>query len=735
MRKLRLASLAVVFALPVRSLATEAPDPGALRLAGLARLYEVVRFFHPDASRNPAAWDAAVEWAIPAVRGAKDAAALRTAVLAALATLHDPATRVVASTLPAPPSPTPGWKVDADGILVLTLRGSREGCLPVLEKAASAVSETTRGVIFDLRGASSDVDGADLVDESAFPGSICTSELRAPGLRTRYYGGWRPESGTTSGFYTDGFRVEEGAAIRPAKGARNVPAVFIVSEGRSVPDLARALQTAGRAAIVVEGETGAIAASLVWKVDVTGDVSAEVRVGDEDGAPFRADAAVAPSTAGDRAMREARALLRSLPKAPARRGGAAPAASATPAPAADPEYPDEPRRILAAMKLWAVFDLFFPYRDLMREDWDATLVEFLPRFAAAGDALAYGRAVAAMAARAHDSHVGVYGGAMSAYWGEAPAPVHVRVIEGDFVVTRLLDEKAASGLRVGDVVVSVNGESAAAFRARQEKEQSASTPQALDERLAKALLRGPDGSEARVVVRGGDGAERLVGVPRRKAFQAAARNQRDGDVVRMLPGGVGYVDLDRLKGEETDAMFETLKAARAIVFDMRGYPNGTAWTVAPRLATTPEPVAARFDKPLVFPAWWRRDGRGSETFFQRVPPTAKPRWGGKTVMLVDERTISQAEHTGLFLRAASGTRFVGSPTNGANGDVTRLSLPGGLVVTFTGQSVRHPDGRILQRVGLVPDVPVKPTLAGIRAGRDEVLEQAVVALTGGPASP
>jgi hypothetical protein len=39
--------------------------------------------------------------------------------------------------------------------------------------------------------------------------------------------------------------------------------------------------------------------------------------------------------------------------------------------------------------------------------------------------------------------------------------------------------------------------------------------------------------------------------------------------------------------------------------------------------------------------------------------------------------------------------------------------------------VRHADGRQLQRIGLIPDVPVVPTLAGIRSGRDEVLERAI----------
>ena len=101
-------------------------------------------------------------------------------------------------------------------------------------------------------------------------------------------------------------------------------------------------------------------------------------------------------------------------------------------------------------------------------------------------------------------------------------------------------------------------------------------------------------------------------------------------------------------------------------------------------------------------------------------------------MLIDERTVSQAEHTGLFLRAANHTAFVGSPTNGANGDVTWFFVPGDIRVSLTGQGVRHPDGSQLQRVGLVPDVEVRPTIAGIRAGRDEVLERAVEYVTGDP---
>ena len=170
------------------------------------------------------------------------------------------------------------------------------------------------------------------------------------------------------------------------------------------------------------------------------------------------------------------------------------------------------------------------------------------------------------------------------------------------------------------------------------------------------------------------------------------------------------------------------KDTKAIVLDMRGYPRGTAWAIAPRLAARDGIGAARFRRPVVASpdtSEWT-----THEFVQPIPSTTRPRYRGRTVMLIDEQAISQSEHSGLFYEMANGTKFVGSPTAGANGDVTNFYIPGGILVRFSGHDVRHADGRQLQRVGLVPDVPVKPTIAGIRAGRDEVLERALKYLNG-----
>lgn len=85
-------------------------------------------------------------------------------------------------------------------------------------------------------------------------------------------------------------------------------------------------------------------------------------------------------------------------------------------------------------------------------------------------------------------------------------------------------------------------------------------------------------------------------------------------------------------------------------------------------------------------------------------------------MLTDERTMSQAEHTGLFFKATNCTVFIGSPLAGANDDITSNYLPHGFYDLFTGQAIAHADGPALQRVDLPLTLEVAPTVAEVRAG-------------------
>jgi C-terminal processing protease CtpA/Prc len=79
----------------------------------------------------------------------------------------------------------------------------------------------------------------------------------------------------------------------------------------------------------------------------------------------------------------------------------------------------------------------------------------------------------------------------------------------------------------------------------------------------------------------------------------------------------------------------------------------------------------------------------------------------------------------MALRASPKAIVVGNTTAGADGNVSDIPLPGGFRTMISGLGVFYPDGGPTQRVGVHLDVKAQPTIAGIRAGRDEVLEVAI----------
>jgi C-terminal processing protease CtpA/Prc len=277
-------------------------------------------------------------------------------------------------------------------------------------------------------------------------------------------------------------------------------------------------------------------------------------------------------------------------------------------------------------------------------------------------------------------------------------------------------------VKAGDIIETIDGKPVAEVMDSLRPYIAGSTEAALKDRLLLASLGGKEGSQVRLGLHG-RGGKKQVTLTRKRPERPVLDNE--DQPYRLLEPGLGYVDLRVLDPGQVDAMFEAMKGTRAIIFDMRGYPRGTAWSIAPRLARKPGTIhAAMFQRRLVSGLEPEEEDT-RYLFMQPLPTTEKWKYQGKTFMLINHDTISQAEHTGLFFEAANGTEFIGSNTSGANGDVTTMCLPGDLCVHFTGHDVRHADGRQLQRVGLQPHVRVEPTIAGVRAGKDEVLDAAI----------
>ena len=107
-----------------------------------------------------------------------------------------------------------------------------------------------------------------------------------------------------------------------------------------------------------------------------------------------------------------------------------------------------------------------------------------------------------------------------------------------------------------------------------------------------------------------------------------------------------------------------------------------------------------------------------------IAPSTKM-FKGKLIVLVNEFSQSQAEFTAMAFRAGKDVIIMGSTTAGADGNISSIKLPGGLSTSISGIGVYYPNGIGTQRVGIVPDMVVEPTIDGIKRGADELMEMAV----------
>jgi C-terminal processing protease CtpA/Prc len=740
--------LCFIFSQNVFAFDKAAPETDQLRverLAGLCRIWGRIKYFHPAlAYRTDIDWDAALVKAVPKVREAQTREAYAAAVRGMLDALGDPLIRVV-DTRRKDAEENNGddqfkYRSVDDGILVITAGNYFElWGQPAQEKLRAATAEAlkAKAIVFDLRSASSVGDYGQMQLASTFEPFerlISTTPSLTRGERRRVHHGFEGGFAISSGQYKSGFYTQDVKRITPAANAKNIPSVFLLNKNSGLLESIPVLQAAGKALVVFEGENSDSAIGKSETVDIGEGLSVSVRVAEtvlEDGTSgdIRPDKIVPGAGKNtDAALEAALDLARNFkPSITVREKLPSIAAPPKDKSYPDMKYPGLEYRLLAAFRAWNTIEFFYPHKNLMERDWADVLREFIPRFEGAKDGLEYSLTVAEMMTHIHDSHAYVSGSVINDHFGTFYPPIRVRMIENTLLVTAFTDEKAAraGGVAIGDTILKVDGEDAKKRFERYARYISASTSQSNTDKATLAFMNGKDASPVTLTIRDRSGKAKKIRLPRKfEDYNTLYHRERTGDIIRSISADIGYADLDRLTPEMIDEMLDRFKNARAIIFDMRGYPNSIFWILPQRLTEKLNVPAARLETRFAGESFGV-DGWGS--VFQNIfPPTpGNSIYKGRTVMLIDERSMSQAEHTGMFLRAANGTRFIGSHTSGANGEITTFSLPGGIGVGFTGQSVRFPDGRQLQRIGLTPDVEVKPTVKGIQAGRDEVLESAV----------
>jgi hypothetical protein len=365
-------------------------------------------------------------------------------------------------------------------------------------------------------------------------------------------------------------------------------------------------------------------------------------------------------------------------------------------------------RVADLVITWNVFAHFYPYLDVIGEDWSAALDDALRDAADDRTPADHVATLERFTARAKDGHV----------WIRNPDEIVARPavrfgrIEGRVVVLASADDR----VRRGDLVISVDGVPAD-HRADELIARASGSPQWTSSQAMREIAVGPPGTDA-VLRLERAGAAVDVKVPRAQGPDPA---EFDHPALGELEPGVWYVDMERAELADIEAAIAKLAEGRVIV-DMRGYPKGNS-NLLRYIIRKPDTVKWMHVGHIVRP--FQRDIPAWDHYGWELAP-AEPHLD-RVVFVTGPGAISYAESVMGYVQY-EGLPIVGAASAGTNGNVKVFALPTGLGVSFTGMRVTTHEGKQHHLLGVPPTIPAEPTLAGVAAGRDEVLEAAVAAV-------
>ncbi|WP_223649587.1 S41 family peptidase [Hymenobacter psoromatis] len=394
---------------------------------------------------------------------------------------------------------------------------------------------------------------------------------------------------------------------------------------------------------------------------------------------------------------------------------------------AEPALPTQGLRLLGLCRYWNMYQYYYPYPYVLDERWSAVLPALLPRFAEAGTPLAYRHAALALFAHVHDGHARFYppDPLLEAERGAYQVAAEVQFIDDQAVVTSVRHDELVPTppLEPGDVLTHFAGVAVADLVRQRLPETGASNRPAQLNTIAVNLLYCATPQVAVQVVRAGQPLRLTVPAVAVGTVPAAQPAAADS-MYRFLTPEVGYIDMARIKAAKVPAIMRAFSHAKGIVVDQRNYPSDFVTTYLPGFLLA---------QPVTFAKFTQRDPTCPGRFLWQAPDTIKPQgltpYTGRVVVLVNEKSRSLAEFTAMAFQATPHGTLLGSQTAAADGNTTKITLPGGLKTLMTGIGAYYPNGRETQRVGLAIDVPVRPTIAGLRAGRDELLDRAIELIT------
>ena len=377
------------------------------------------------------------------------------------------------------------------------------------------------------------------------------------------------------------------------------------------------------------------------------------------------------------------------------------------------EYPSEEYRLLGLFKYWNIIEYFYPYKYLTDQNWDSVLKEMIPKIRNTPNKKEYHLTLEELIAKLDDTHASITFSEEKLKY----LPIKISQVDNKAVVSGFYNDSLAklSGLHLGDFILKINELEVEKETDKYLKYVAGSNSNIKIKLTYVKLFKGLEDSISLTINRND-----TIKTIRAKRYDFNDFNYRNNPKTiksKSISDAIGYIIMANVKERDIKDIFKSFKNKKALIIDLRNYPSFIYYKFSEYLNQEKKNFATYYCPEINYPS------RYTSTYLRTN--ASKNAFNGKIIILVNEESLSLSEFTAMAFQTADNVITVGNQTAGADGDVVKFEYLGGFKTTMSGNGVLYPDGTLSQRDGVKIDVIIKPTLEGLRQGRDEILEKAI----------
>ncbi|MBC9796793.1 S41 family peptidase [Sinomicrobium weinanense] len=377
---------------------------------------------------------------------------------------------------------------------------------------------------------------------------------------------------------------------------------------------------------------------------------------------------------------------------------------------------NEQYRLLSLFRYWNIIQYFYPNKYLLDEKWDNVLFEMIPKFINSKDITSYKKIIQELVAKVDDSHA----------WVDIKEerkwlPARFLNIDGKVVVSGFFNDSLAldkAGLQLGDIILKANNIDIGTLIKKHVHYVPGSN---LNIKLSSTYVRMFSGEKDSIEITLNRNGKIFNKTFKRYSLDKLSNSTSKKVKVKTINEKIGYIDLTKIKPVEVPGIFEKFHNYKAIIIDVRGYPNFAFKKISEYLNSEKRKFARAIQPDLSYPGRFIWDDNKQMTTRSKKKKAFK----GLTVILVNNKTISLGEYAVMSLQTADNAITIGNQTAGADGEVTTFHFIGDYKTAVSGRAYFYPDGTQTQRKGIKIDLVLSPTIKGLLSNKDEILDRAI----------